>query len=237
MKELLNVNVERISTGSEPLDELLNGGVEKGLITNIFGESGSGKTNVCVQVAAEVAESGEKIVYIDTEKGFSAERFTQMASDDALENIMLMEPVDFSEQEERVMALQGLVEEEEPSLIVIDSMVSLYRLQATGDKVAEVNQRLSQQFSELSKIARKQNIPVVVTNQVYTSFDENELELVGRDVPRYWSKCLVKLSTVDTGVRKAEIEKHRSLPEGRSVKFEIANKGLVKHDGDGNGLF
>ncbi|MFB6145886.1 MAG: DNA repair and recombination protein RadB, partial [Candidatus Nanohaloarchaea archaeon] len=212
------MKVERVSTGSEPLDELLNGGVEKGLITNIFGESGSGKTNFCVQVAASVAESGEKVIYIDTEKGLSAERFTQIASDDALENMMVMEPVDFKEQEERTMALEGLVEEEEPDLIVIDSMVSLYRLQATGDKVAEVNQRLSQQFSELSKIARKHDMPILVTNQVYTSFDENELELVGRDVPRYWSKCLVKLSIIDTGVRKAEIEKHRSLPEGRSVK-------------------
>lgn len=230
------MKVERVSTGSEPLDRLLNGGIEKGIITNVFGESGSGKTNVCVQVAAEVAASGKKLVYIDTEKGFSAERFTQVADDEDLENVMLMEPVDFSEQEERIMALKGLVEDEEPDLIIIDSMVSLYRLQATGDQIGEVNQRLSQQLSELSKIARQHNIPVLVTNQVYTSFDENELELVGRDVPRYWSKCLMKLSTVERGIRKAEIEKHRSLPEGKAEKFKITNAGLVESDGD-TGLF
>lgn len=220
------VKVERVSTGSPPLDELLNGGIEKGIITNIFGESGSGKTNLCVVVAAKVAEKGDKVVYIDTEKGFSPERFTQVTEEKYLENLLLMEPVDFKEQEERINALSDVVEEEKPELVVVDSLVSLYRLQATGDQIREVNQRLSQQMSQLSQIARKHDIPVMVTNQVYTSFDENDIELVGKDVPRYWSKCLLKLSNHDDNVRKAEIEKHRALPEGRSEKFSITDKGI-----------
>jgi len=222
------VKVERVSTGSEPVDKLLKGGVEKGIITNIFGESGSGKTNLCVQVAAEVAEKGGKVVYIDTEKGFSPERFTQITTEDKLDNILLMEPYDFEDQDERIQALEEVVRKEEPGLVVVDSLVSLYRLQVKGDQIQEVNQKLSAQLSQLSKIARKYNIPVLVTNQVYTSFEEDQLELVGRDVPRYWSKCLVKLSNHSKNVRKAEIEKHRSLPQGRAEKFEIANEGLLK---------
>jgi len=230
------VKVERVSTGSEPIDSLLKGGIEKGIITNVFGESGSGKTNLCIQLAAEVAMGGEKVIYIDTERGFSPERFTQVADDDSLDNVMLMEPMEFEEQNERVNALRDLADEHEPGLIVVDSLVSLYRLQAKGDQIQEINQELSQQLSELSKIAREHEIPVLVTNQVYTSFDEDQLELVGRDVPRYWSKCLLKLSDLKNSVRKAEIEKHRSLPEGRSQKFSIVDKGLVEAEG-GNGLF
>jgi len=224
------VKVERLETGSKPIDEFLKGGVERGIVTNVFGESGSGKTNFCVQVAAEAASKGEKVVYIDTEKGFSAERFTQIASDEALDNIVLNEPVTFEQQEEAILSLESIVEEHDPELIIIDSLVSLYRLQATGDKVQRVNQTLSKLLSELSKIARSQNIPVVVTNQVYKSFDENELELVGKDVPRYWSKCLLKLSTVEKGIRRIEIEKHRSMPEGRTEEFKITNDGLVESD-------
>jgi len=227
------VKVERVSTGSEPIDALLDGGVERGIITNVFGESGSGKTNLCVQVAAEIAEEGEKVVYIDTEKGFSPERFTQVAPEDALENVLVMEPLDFPEQEDRIDALSEVVEEEEPGLVVVDSLVSLYRLKANGDNIQEVNQKLSQQLSDLSKVARNQDIPVLVTNQVYTSFDEDRLELVGRDVPRYWSKCLLKLSNLDKNVRKAEIEKHRSLPEGKARKFQITNDGLQEPDEKG----
>lgn len=226
------MKVERLSTGSEPLDDLLGGGIEKSIITNLFGESGSGKTNLCIQVAASAVKEG-KVVFIDTEKGFSPERFTQMASDEALEDILLAEPLDFDDQEDKIHEVEELVEEHEVSLIVIDSMVSLYRLQANGDNVQEINQRLSALMSELSKIARTKEIPVLITNQVYTSFDENQIELVGKDVPRYWSKCLLKLSKVKNGVRKAEIEKHRSMPEGKAKNFKITNDGLKESDGSG----
>ncbi len=139
----------------------------------------------------------------------------------------------FEQQEKDINSLPGLVEEEDIDVVVVDSLVSLYRLNANGDNISKVNQRLSKQLSELSKIARREDIPVVVTNQVYTSFDEDELELVGRDVPRYWSKCLVKLENDTKNLRKIEVEKHRSLPEGKSTRFQIVDEGLVEPDEKG----
>lgn len=226
--DFLGVEVERVSTGCEPLDTLLNGGVEKGVISNFYGESGTGKTNVCIQVAAEVAQDGGKVAYVDSEASFSPERFIQIASEDALDNIFLKDVTDFEQQVETIEGLENLVEEEGIDLIVVDSLVSLYRLKVNGDNANEVNQELSQQLSTLSGIARNHNLPVMITNQVYTSFDEDELELVGRDVPKYWSKCLVKLSQADKNIRKARISKHRSLPEGKEVQFEITDEGLVE---------
>jgi DNA repair protein RadB len=143
------------------------------------------------------------------------------------------EPLDFEEQEEAIESLENIVEENDASIVIVDSMVSLYRLKAKSDQYQEINQRLSQQLSELSKIARKEDIPVLITNQVYTSFDEEGLELVGRDVPRYWSKCLLQLYNEKNGVRKIEIEKHRSMPEGKSAQFKITNSGLDTVDKKG----
>lgn len=220
------MEIEREDTGSDLIDDFLQGGIEKGIITNVYGESGTGKTAFCIQVAAEVAQSGGKVAYIDTEGGFSPERMKQMADEDALENLVIKNPVNFKGQEETIDELEALVEQENIDLVVVDSAVSLYRLKVNGDNASEINQRLSQQLSELSKIARTQNIPVMITNQVYTSFDEEDLELVGRDVPKYWSKCLIKLS--ENSSRKMEISKHRSIPRGRSRKFSIANKGIVE---------
>jgi DNA repair protein RadB len=220
------VEVKRISTGCESLDELLGGGVEKGIITNFYGESGSGKTNVCIQIAAEVAKDGGKVAYIDTEAGFSPERFIQMASEEALENVLLKDVTEFRQQDETIKSLEELDEEEDLDLVVVDSVVSLYRLKVDSDNASEVNNKLSNQLSKLSKLAREQDIPVLVTNQVYTSFDEDDLELVGRDVPKYWSKCLIKLSRADKNLREAEISKHRSRPEGRTVRFKITGEGI-----------
>ncbi len=227
------MEVERLSTSCESIDELLKGGVEKGIITNVYGESGSGKTNFAIQLAAQVAKEGKKVAYVDTEAGFSPERFLQIADEEALDNVMMREPLDFDEQEEVIEQLPEVVEGNNVGLVVVDSAVSLYRLQVNGDNASEINNRLSQQFSDLSNIARRHNIPVIVTNQVYTSFDEEGLEIVGRDVPKYWSKCLIQLSQGDKNVRKLEIAKHRSMPEGRSTRFKITDQGLESVDEDG----
>ncbi len=226
------MEVERVSTGSEILDDLLKGGLEKGVITNVYGESGTGKTNFCVQAAAEAAKNG-KVAYIDTEGGFSPERAAQIGGEEILENIIIKNPVEFREQEETINQLEALVQQEDIGLVVVDSAVSLYRLKVNGDNAQEINQKLSNQLSELSKIARTENIPVIITNQVYTSFDKDDLELVGRDVPKYWSKCLLKME--ENSNRKIKISKHRSLPKGRTRTFKITDEGLLP--GEDSGLF
>jgi DNA repair and recombination protein RadB len=220
------VETKRVSTGCDSLDQLLGGGVERGIITNFYGESGTGKTNACVQMAAETAKDGDTVVYIDTEASFSPERFEQIASEQALENVMMRDATSFDDQKQAVRGLEEIASDQEIGLVVVDSIVSLYRLKVDSGNASDVNQELSRQFSKLSKIAREQEIPVLVTNQVYTSFDEDELELVGRDVPKYWSKCLVKLSQKGQDTREAEILKHRSRPQGNSVRFKITDKGL-----------
>jgi len=225
------VEVNRVSTGCEPLDSLLGGGIEKGVISNFYGESGSGKTNVCIQIAAEVTKNGGKAAYIDTEASFSAERFIQIASEEKLDQILLKDATTFEEQEEAIESLEEV--KDDIDMIIVDSMVSLYRLKVNGDNASEINNELSGQLSKLSGIARKQDIPVVVTNQVYTSFEKDDLELVGRDVPKYWSKCLVQLSQNSDGQRIAEIAKHRSIAEGEKVSFKITDNGLEEDEESG----
>ena len=78
-----------------------------------------------------------------------------------------------------------------------------------------------------SFIAKEKNVPVIITNQVYT-VNSNEIELSGRDVVKYWSKCLVELKKVDDNKRLVILRKHRSLPEGKKAEFEITGTGINK---------
>ncbi|MCK5723178.1 MAG: PhoH family protein, partial [Gammaproteobacteria bacterium] len=57
----------QMPSGCQPLDELLGGGFETGVVTQIFGEAGSGKTNICIQLAVECVKRGKKVIFIDTE--------------------------------------------------------------------------------------------------------------------------------------------------------------------------
>jgi DNA repair protein RadB len=73
-------------------------------VTLFFGEAGTGKTNICLQVASNVAATGKKVIYIDTE-GVSLERLQQMAGEkyeDVMKNILFFEPHSFDEQEKFV---------------------------------------------------------------------------------------------------------------------------------------
>ena len=226
------MKVDRLALGCKPLDDLLGGGIEYASLTNVYGPPGSGKTNVCIQAAVRCVEKGKKVVFIDTEGGFSIERFAQMSKNPKDANkIILLEPKDFKEQSESIKKLERLLEKEDIGLILVDSLVNLYRLELDENGHQKANRSLAFQLSLLSKLCREKNVPVLITNQVYSDFENKEIELSGRDVPKYWSKCLVELKKIEKGRRLAILRKHRSLPEGRETEFQITEKGLKESKG------
>lgn len=225
---------EKLPLGCDALDDLLGGGIEHGVVTNVYGEAGAGKTNFCVQATVRAVRDGATVVFIDTEGGFSAERFLQMHDEpDALDRVVMSQPTTFEEQTEAFRSLPDRVAEHDAGLVVVDSLVSLYRLQRNGDNVQEINTELSRQFSTLSKIARDRSIPVVVTNQIYSRFDSDESELVGRDIPAYWSKALLELEKAGENRRRATLKKHRSRPEGLTADFYITEEALASEPPSG----
>lgn len=218
---------DRLSLDCASLDQLLGGGVEHGVVTNVYGEAGAGKTNVCMQAIVSCIEAGGTAVFIDTEGGFSTERFVQMHGDDGgLDDVVLYEPTTFEEQQQAFDELADVVAEKDADLVVVDSLVALYRLHLNDEEAQETNTELSRQFSVLSKVAREHDIPVIVTNQVYSKFDEDQTQIVGRDIPSYWSKALLQLEKAGAGKRRAILQKHRSRPEGLHADFYITGDSL-----------
>lgn len=220
--------MKRMPLRSPVLNDFLGGGLEAGVITNIYGPSGSAKTAFALEATVSCLEQGGGVIFIDTEGGFSPERFLQMSDKKHLEKLLLHEPKSFDQQEKAIRELKKLVEKEKIGLIVVDSAVSLYRLERADGDINEMNRRLAKQLASLSRLAREKKIPVLITNQVYSDFDTGELELVGRDIPKYWSKCLVLLEKLEWGRRKATLVKHRSMPEGVAIVFDIKDEGLVE---------
>lgn len=220
----------KVTTGSAVLDRLLDSGFETDTVTTIYGPSGSGKTNICMIAAVNVARSGRKVVYIDSEGGFSVERLKQIAPTDykeVIDNIIFLKPMNFTEQRNAFGKLSKLVDQN-IGLIIVDTISMLYRLEIgqTNDVYA-VNKDLGMQISYLNEITRRKNIPVVVTNQVYANFkQENSVKMVGGDILKYGSKCLIELQKGHKGVRKALLKKHRSIAEDREAMFRIISKGI-----------
>ena len=245
----------KISAGSYDLNKFLFGGYEKDIITTIYGPGASGKTNFCILVAVSQAKKQNKVIYMDTEGGFSVDRVKQVLGKQAtkqefeqvLQNIILLKPTSFEEQElDFGKLLKNLKDPKQNiSLIIIDSIAMLYRLElgdaiklakTHGDEqIKQVNRKLANQLRKLSEIARKQNIPVIVTNQVYSEFLTDEqlkkgvekgISMVGGDLLKYWSKCLIELQN-NRGKRKIILRKHRSMPQ-KELSFEIIDRGIRK---------
>ncbi len=220
--------MEMLALGCGSIDRLLGGGLEAGVITNIYGSPGSGKTNFALQAAVSCIRKGKKVIFVDTESGLSPERFFQMKNtEEDLKKIMILTPRDFRSQSEIIKSLESIVAKEKAGLVIVDSMVGLYRIAAHGDKKHEANQELTCQFIALSHLAEKFRIPVLVTNHVYAVFDSDEVELVGKDLPKYYCKTLIFIEKKGSGKRRVTIVKHRHIPEDGYADFEIRNEGLV----------
>ncbi|HJX04884.1 MAG TPA: DNA repair and recombination protein RadB [Thermoplasmata archaeon] len=218
-----------LSTGSKALDDLLEGGLEGGALTLFFGEAGSGKTNICLQVASMVALSGKKVIFIDTE-GVSLERLMQMAGDnyeEAMKNILFFEPHTFDEQEKFVDKAVKLAESSlEVGVMILDSATIHYRL-TRNDEEKGIRKSLSPQLARLLSAARSKDIPVILTSQVYTDIDKGTFEPLGGHVLLHNAKAIIRLEKVGTNTRRAVIVKHRHLEEGRKVDFKITKDGVA----------
>ena len=105
MKVLANFEDNHKIQSNSALDVLLGGGFEKGTITQIFGPPSSGKSNIALTLAVNVAKNNRKVIYIDTEGGISIDRIKQISGSDfskVANNIIVFEPTSFIEQNENL---------------------------------------------------------------------------------------------------------------------------------------
>jgi len=216
--------MKRLSLKCQPLDMLLDGGIEYKTITEVYGEAGTGKTNICLQATRECANKGKKVAYIDSE-GVSIERLQQICKDfdfkKIYSNIIFLNPTSLEHQEN---ILNKTEKTDNLGLIVLDTFNMFHRIEFEEDE-QKANRLLNRQITTLSLIARKKDIPVLIAGQVYTSENGEIKPFAGRGL-EHIAKTILKLEKTGTGKRKATMIKHRSIPEGRKTIFSITQEGL-----------
>ncbi|MDV0447478.1 DNA repair protein RadA [Methanosarcinaceae archaeon Ag5] len=207
----------------------------------MYGEPGSGKTNLCLQAAIECSKSGKKVIYIDTE-GLSLDRFSQIAgerSKEVAQNILIYEPMSFDEQYTAICEVEKILGEN-VGLIVVDSATSFYRFELDDDSSSIQSRReLSNQIGFLQGMARKSGVAVLITNQVFSDVNAASdyrsggngngnapVRPIGGKALEHISKTIIQLERAGAGLRTAKIVKHRCRPEGEKCEFTITSEGL-----------
>jgi DNA repair protein RadA len=233
--------MKKITTGSKELDNLLGGGVETQAITEFFGEFGSGKTQLCHQLAVNVqlpedkGGIGKTAIYIDTENTFRPERIIQMAQaydlepEKVLENIIVARAYNSDHQMLIVEKSEEIIKEKNVGLIVVDSLTSHFRSDYSGrGMLADRQQKLNRHMHTLQRMADIYNLTVVVTNQVMARpdfFFGDPTAPIGGHIVGHCSTFRVYLRKSKGGKRVARLIDSPSLPEGEAI-FTVLAEGV-----------
>ncbi|MEM4280867.1 MAG: DNA repair and recombination protein RadA [Candidatus Caldarchaeum sp.] len=244
-KELAEVktSIGRVTTGSSRLDMLLGGGVETQAITEFFGEFGTGKSQICHQLAVNVQLPVRRggldgaTLYIDTENTFRPERTVAMARhvgldpDEAMERIIYSEAYTSDHQMLLLEKADKVIKEKNVRLIIVDSLTSHFRSEYLGRQLLpERQQKLNKHMHKLVRLARAFNAAAVVTNQVMAKpddiFSTSAVFPVGGHIVGHTSHNRVLLRKVaGRAIRIARLVSSPYLPEGEAV-FKITENGV-----------
>ncbi|KAH8082282.1 Rad51-domain-containing protein [Filobasidium floriforme] len=157
-----------ITTGSKTVDAMLGGGIQTGSLTEVFGEYRD------TQLPLEMGGGGGKVAWIDTEGTFRPERLNAICdrfgvdTTAATGNVICGRAYSSEQQHDMLFELaQRFVEDRTFKLLVIDSVMNLFRSDFSGrGELSERQQKLNAFLSRLAKMAEEFNIAVLMTNQV-----------------------------------------------------------------------
>ena len=237
---------ERISAGGKNFDDLLGGGVETKTVTEVYGEFGTGKTQLChtlcvlVQQEKKAGGLAGKAIYIDTENTFRPERIVSIAkargfdADKALAGIIVAKAYNSAHQELIIEETGPVIEENGIKLVVVDSAVAHYRAEFLGRAtLSERQQRLNKFMHILVRLAETYEVAVVVTNQIQSSPDAyfgDAVRPTGGNVVAHTSTYRIYLKRSSGKNRIARMVDSPYHAE-REVLFTLADRGIADVDG------
>ncbi|MCS7385937.1 MAG: AAA family ATPase [archaeon GB-1867-005] len=218
-----------IATGHRKLDRALNGGINIGKVTLIYGEAGTGKTAISLSCSATCALLGLKAIYLTSEKPFPAERLATIVGrnlEKAAKRIVVIELEDFEQQLETIEKLEFFITPT-VGLVVVDTITARYREAISrGVDSISANKSLSRQLAMLRYIAERRGVAVIVTGQVREVIGEDREEVVASKVMQFWPNTIIRLEKIENR-RIAFIEKSENKDAlGFRVLFKITSRGI-----------
>ena len=192
-----------INTGCNCIDSNIGGGISPQSVTLIYGEPETGKTTLAIQCAVSCALQNYKTLFVDCDNTFSAKRLSQLSGDkfdQIAEQVILIKPKDFKEQTAVIDRIQEYTAKNF-GLIIIDTFTSLYgaKVAESSGKAFSVNRELNRQLAILAQTAKIRKIPVIITSQVRSVFDNPNVSVapVANRVLKFWADTIIAMKPTD----------------------------------------
>ena len=214
-----------ISTGLTQLDKFLLGGIHDGVITDIYGANGTGKTQLLLQICTNSIKNGGEVLYLDTTGNFRPERILGMndLKHDLLDKIKVLRITNTSEQIKGIDVMNS----QNFSLIVIDNVTDVFSYEYQNkDQTLQKNMLFKKFMRQLSLIAINKKIPIVITNMI-RNIDDKEIENMRSAIDPF-THIKIRLSKVSSKF-KGEV---MWLLHRDSFSYKIGASGLTENSED-----
>ena len=243
-KEILSRrgNIGFITTGSKSVDTLLGKGFETQAITELIGEFGSGKTQICHQTCVTVQLPKErgglegKALFIDTEGTFRPERIVNIAQNfgldpnQVLDNIIYAKAYNSDHQILLAEEADHIVPENNVRLLIVDSVITHFRSEYPGrEALAPRQQKLNKHLHQLLRMSDIYNLAVIVTNQIQSTPDTffgNPNKPAGGNILAHGSTYRIWLRKAKEQRRVARIIDSPLHAESETL-FQITTNGII----------
>lgn len=244
-EELANLREDlvQMTTGCPSLDHLLAGGLDTKSITEFYGEFGSGKSQICQQLAVTVQLSEEQggldgaCLYLDTESIFRPERVTQIALSmkmdpkKVLKKIIYAEAFTSEHQDVLLNNCEDVIRDNGVRLIIVDSLMAHYRSEYLGrETLSRRQQEVNKHLHKLKRLSQAFNAVAVVTNQVVSTPDSaygvQAPKPIGGHIVAHAVHTRIYLRKGLDNIRIAKTMASPFLPVGEAP-FRITNEGIV----------
>nr|XP_029123828.1 DNA repair protein RAD51 homolog isoform X2 [Elaeis guineensis] len=238
------LEIIQITSGSRELDKILEGGIETGSITEIYGEFRSGKTQLChtlcvTQLPLDQGGGEGKAMYIDAEGTFRPQRLLQIADRfglngaDVLENVAYARAYNTDHQSRLLLEAASMMVETRFALMIVDSATALYRTDFSGRGELSARQmHLAKFLRSLQKLADEFGVAVVITNQVVAQVDGSAI-FAGPQIKPIGGNIMAHASTTRLALRKGRGEERickvissPCLAEAEA-RFQISSDGVT----------
>lgn len=209
--------LDRIPTRIGELDRVLGGGFVAGEVVLFAGQPGAGKSTLCLSIAKSFSDDNKNVLYVSGEEseqqiGLRAKRMNVQS--DVIKVV----------NERNLEILLGHIEDEKPSLVIVDSLQTL-----ASDSISGSLGSLSQSkeaANVLTDIAKKMNIIMVVISQVVKSGD-----MAGSESIQHIVDCAMMLeSDKDTPLKFLRASKNRFGDIAEIGVFQHTESGLEEVD-------